>query len=82
MPNDLILDTPMRRGGAVQLKGGPMNGWIVKADAPALQPEWYDSSPKWMRNKWAPGRYVRKGRETFATWRKKTVRKPKEDAAS
>lgn len=27
-------------GEGVQLEGGPMDGWFVTADAPALQPEW------------------------------------------
>lgn len=32
-----------RRGLAfVTLRGGPMGGWIVKPDAPALRPEWRD----------------------------------------
>ena len=26
--------------GAITLVGGPMNGWLVKPDAPALQPDW------------------------------------------
>lgn len=26
--------------GSVELRGGPMDGWIVKADAPALEPDW------------------------------------------
>lgn len=25
---------------AVTLRGGPMDGWVVKPDAPALQPSW------------------------------------------
>ena len=26
----------------ITLHGGPMDGWIVKPDAPVLRPEWYD----------------------------------------
>ena len=26
--------------GSVVLRGGPMDGWITKPDAPALQPDW------------------------------------------
>lgn len=26
----------------VTLRGGPMDGWAVKPDAPALRPDWYD----------------------------------------
>lgn len=26
--------------GSVTLHGGPMDGWIVKPDAPALEPDW------------------------------------------
>lgn len=29
----------------VVLAGGPMDGWVVKPDAPALQPDWYKTLP-------------------------------------
>lgn len=36
------LGRAMRRAGKVviTLRGGPMDGWLVKQDAPCLQPEW------------------------------------------
>ena len=27
------------------LKGGPMNGWVVKQGAPVLNPGWYETWP-------------------------------------
>lgn len=46
---------------SVTLAGGPMDGWIVKPDAPALQPDWCLSWPASVAAKNAPGLYVRSG---------------------
>lgn len=61
------LKSQMKRRGheVVTLKGGPMDGWIVKVGAPALRPEWrslyieaaaeglYREGPRgWMKPKW------------------------------
>jgi hypothetical protein len=52
----------------VILAGGPMDGWVVAPDAPALQPDWYTTVPARPRSFLsrmtgkaatpAPGRYV------------------------
>ena len=69
----------MRR--TVELHGGPMDGWLVTPDAPALKPDWYRTLPLpprqtfwgWLRRKPAeqvtarPGRYVVDG-DGSATW--------------
>lgn len=54
---------------SVVLRGGPMNNWIVKPDAPALQPDWYQSWPESVKGKHAPGRYVlvEKGKAEWQT---------------
>ncbi len=61
------LGRRMRAAGRVVLvlKGGPMNGWLVKEDAPCLQPDWrdkyleaaaeqiYRNEPRgWLKKKW------------------------------
>ena len=56
-----------KKGGQpiVRLKGGPMDGWLVTHDAPALDPSW-PSVPD------QPGRYERVGEqdgEETAEWR-------------
>jgi hypothetical protein len=65
----------------VILKGGPMDGWIVAPDAPALRPDWAETWPQPAprgllarlfhvnRRRWPwarPGRYVVLG--NMATW--------------
>lgn len=50
-----------RRREAVALHGGPMDGWVVKANAPALRPDWYTTWPPWRATAHEPGRYVRDG---------------------
>ena len=55
----------------VTLKGGPMDGYVVTPDAPALDPEWYRTWPPgvarvgWL-GKRRPGRYTRSG--SSAVW--------------
>lgn len=51
---------------SVTLLGGPMDGWVVKPDAPALLPDWYRTWPPDIAAANEPGRYVLEGRE--ATW--------------
>lgn len=34
-----------RIDGSVALRGGPMDGWVVTPDAPALRPDWYRTLP-------------------------------------
>ena len=51
---------------SVRLEGGPMDGWIVKAEAPALRPDWCLSWPPSLSAKWKPGVYHRSGR--VARW--------------
>ena len=48
---------PGPRRPMVRLAGGPMDGWIVAADAPALEPGWWKTFPP----EWPRGRYVRQG---------------------
>lgn len=49
--------------GSVALIGGPMDGWAVEPDAPALRPDWHET---WNVNvapslaNWEPGRYVQR----------------------
>jgi hypothetical protein len=46
---------------SVTLVGGPMDGWIVKPDAPALRPDWCTTWPDSVAAKNAPGLYVAAG---------------------
>jgi len=43
---------------SVTLRGGPMDGWVVTPDAPALQADWYTTWPPKISAAWQPGRYV------------------------
>lgn len=43
---------------SVELIGGPMSGWVVKPDAPALRDDWWTTWPPSVAAAWAPGRYV------------------------
>jgi len=61
-----LLRTPLREGKSVMLEGGPMDKWIVVADAPALRPDWSSGWPRFLARRWSPGRYVREG--NVATW--------------
>lgn len=51
---------------SVTLLRGPMDGWVVKPDAPALRPDWYTTWPLSVAAKHKPGRYVLDG--TRARW--------------
>lgn len=46
----------------VMLHGGPMDGYYVTADAPALHPDWYTTWPESVAAKNRPGRYVKVGK--------------------
>lgn len=56
---------------SVVLAGGPMDGWVVKPDAPALRPDWHRTWPPTIAARHAPGHYaapVRDGRIQRSTW--------------
>ena len=46
---------------SVTLIGGPMDSWVVKADAPALRPDWCLTWPASLAAKWSPGQYLADG---------------------
>lgn len=46
---------------SVALIGGPMDGWVVKPNAPVLQPTWCLSWPASVATKHAPGQYLPDG---------------------
>jgi len=56
---------------SVVLRGGPMDGWIVKPDAAALHADWHET---WDVNVapslagWQPGRYVLGASGKTAWW--------------
>jgi len=56
---------------SVVLRGGPMDGWIVKPEADALRPDWYTT---WNVNiapslaGWQPGRYILAASGKTAAW--------------
>jgi hypothetical protein len=52
----------------IRLNGGPMNGWLVLADAPALMPDWYKTWPPGIAEKHEPGRYEVAASGTWAEW--------------
>lgn len=64
-----------RVGSGFVLSGGPMDGWYVTSDAPALRADWWMHMPMKMKIRYAPrpGRYVRIGRTELgverAEWR-------------
>lgn len=43
---------------SVTLAGGPMDGWVVKPDAPALRPDWFSTMPPHLARRHVPGRYA------------------------
>lgn len=42
----------------VTLRGGPMDGWVVPPNAPALRENWFMTWPDNVAREWTPGRYV------------------------
>lgn len=45
------------RPASVALAGGPMDGWVVKPDAPALRPNWHTTWPPTVAARFSPGVY-------------------------
>jgi hypothetical protein len=43
---------------SVALVGGPMDGWVVKPDAPSLRPDWHTSWPASLATRFGPGHYA------------------------
>lgn len=59
------------RPRSIVLRGGPMDGWVVKPKAPALHPDWHTTwntkvAPS--LSGWEPGRYVLDDAGTEARW--------------
>jgi hypothetical protein len=54
------VERAARKGSAdtIRLRGGPMGGWLVTPDAPALQPDWWKTWPDHVAEYFDPGRYV------------------------
>lgn len=64
------ISTALMRGEAVKLSGGPMDGWIVKPDAPALREGWYATLPQPHKDRFKPGRYYLSGTDKrLAIWK-------------
>jgi len=42
----------------VVLVGGPMAGVLVKAGAPVFRLDWWSLSPRSVKARWLPGRYI------------------------
>lgn len=53
----------------VRLRGGPLDGWFVKKDAPSLAPDWHITWPPTVAAKHDPGRYELSESSTWAEWR-------------
>lgn len=64
---------------SVVLDGGPMAGWIVRPEAPALRPDWHTT---WSVNVapvlagWQPGRYVLGADGKRAAWQGEKLTAP------
>jgi hypothetical protein len=60
----------IHQGGeqGVRLNGGPMDGWLVKPDAPSLAPDWYRTWPPRTAEPHLPGRYELADSGTSAEW--------------
>lgn len=57
----------------VTLRGGPMHGWIVKRDAPALRPDWWTTWPPSVAKENQPGYYRLTWTGDSAKWEVTTV---------
>lgn len=55
---------------SVVLRGGPMDGWIVKPNAPALRADWHETWPEAVAAANTPGRYVLDEGGKQARWEK------------
>jgi hypothetical protein len=60
-------------GSPVRLVGGPMDGFLVYRNAPALSADWYRTWPQSIASEYHPGQYVATGEmeqdELLARWR-------------
>jgi hypothetical protein len=52
----------------VRLRGGPMDDWLVKQDAPCFAADWYKTWPQSVADETEPGRYARDETGTQAEW--------------
>jgi hypothetical protein len=52
----------------VRLGGGPMDGYLVRADAPVLGPDWYRTWPPRLAARNRPGRYLLSADRRRAQW--------------
>lgn len=68
-----LAEVQIHRSGAkgVRLRGGPMDGWLVKQDADALEPDWYLTWPSTVAAKFDPGQYVLSSSGKWAAWKEK-----------
>src|SRR5574342_416711 len=58
-PGDTAAPGITRTSRGVRLVGGPMDGWFVKSDAPALREDWHTTWPWRLKLRWKPGHYVK-----------------------
>lgn len=68
-----LRPTIARRSGRdfVVLRGGPMDGYGVRPDAPALRSDWSATWPPFLASTWRPGHYsepAMSGDALAATW--------------
>jgi hypothetical protein len=56
------------RATRIRLEGGPMDGWLVQDDAPALEPNWYETWPPSVAEENEPGSYVLSASGDKAVW--------------
>jgi hypothetical protein len=65
-----IVESQLQLAGeeGIRLNGGPMDGWLVKADAPSLAPDWHRTWPPTTAKEFGPGRYVLADRARHAVW--------------
>lgn len=52
----------------IRLNGGPMDGWLVKDDAPSLAADWHRTWPPTTAEQFGPGRYELADDGTWAVW--------------
>ena len=53
---------------SIHLLGGPMAGWLVKPQAPVLLPDWWESWPESIAERWWPGFYELLEEQHQARW--------------
>jgi hypothetical protein len=64
-------EVSLRQSGVegVRLRGGPMDGWLVSQNAPALQPDWYKTWPPTVAARHRSGQYEVSDSGTWAEWK-------------